>query len=82
MEISSPLQLLHQLMSSTEGDSHRSHLRSHQWHLEAPVFHIHHGDRKSPKDRVVGPRTQMAFHFMAPINGGDSGVILTYPNPP
>ena len=38
MDKSSPLQLLHQLMSSTErGDSHPSHRsRSHQWHFEVP----------------------------------------------
>ena len=34
-----------------------------------------HGDRKSPKDRVVGPLPYMAMK-MAEINGGDP--ITTY----
>ena len=34
-----------------------------------------HGDRKSPKDRVVGPLPNGLF--MAEINGGDPNYLLT-----
>ena len=40
--------------------------------LVSAYFFYYHGDRKSPKDRVVGPLPFMAF-----VNGLYMGVILT-----
>ena len=42
---------------------------------------ITHGDRKSPKDRVVGPLSKMAFLWL--IKGGDPNYTYdTWDDPP